>query len=405
MKAAGEKLPVPDAPALAPDVNVPDPIDKSKPAVVKTSTTENRDLVVKAIANNEKDLKLMGSSAQKSSPQNVSMNSTLAVKAINSTIAGNKNSTKADASEFEKDFVDVDEDQDSKPPGKEEKVQTDIEDKKEMSITQREVQKLKFSIAKMESHLEKARAALENHKTIEKGINTLATTQHGLAKKELMMSVKRQEDSIQELQNHIKKGEEVLALKKTELSALESVTSVKSAVKNDPKSVAEASKKQAVSELEKTKTQIEKQVEKLEAKALVEGIDIKGLTEKNNKLWEQKYNDTLKQYEKEMKETEAKYQKELKDKSLVYEQESNQLTEKHKAELAVAMKKYQDLKDDHDKQVKDLFENIATLKFTKEMRFFKKQWDEQKVEKKRKKVAAAMANATKAWVSDGEKIE
>ena len=39
------------------------------------------------------------------------------------------------------------------------------------------------------------------------------------------------------------------------------------------------------------------------------------------------------------------------------------------------------------------------------MRFFKKQWDEQKVEKKRKKVAAAMANATKAWVSDGEKIE
>jgi hypothetical protein len=135
MKAAGEKLPVPDAPALAPDVNVPDPIDKSKPAVVKTSTTENRDLVVKAIANNEKDLKLMGSSAQKSSPQNVSMNSTLAVKAINSTIAGNKNSTKADASEFEKDFVDVDEDQDSKPPGKEEKVQTDIEDKKEMSIT------------------------------------------------------------------------------------------------------------------------------------------------------------------------------------------------------------------------------------------------------------------------------
>ena len=53
----------------------------------------------------------------------------------------------------------------------------------------------------------------------------------------------------------------------------------------------------------------------------------------------------------------------------------------------------------------NLFENIGTLKFTKEMRFFKKQWDEQKVEKKRKKVAAAMANATKAWVSDGEKIE
>lgn len=106
-----------------------------------------------------------------------------------------------------------------------------------------------------------------------------------------------------------------------------------------------------------------------------------------------------------MSETESKYKKELKDKSLVFEQESNQLTEKHKAQLTEAMKKYTDLKEDHDKQVKDLFENIGTLKFTKEMRFFKKQWDEQKVEKKRKKVAAAMANATKAWVSDNEKIE
>lgn len=106
-----------------------------------------------------------------------------------------------------------------------------------------------------------------------------------------------------------------------------------------------------------------------------------------------------------MKETEQKYQKELQDKSLLFEQESSQLTEKHKAELGSNMNKYTELKEEHDKQVKDLFENIGSLKFTKEMRFFKKQWDEQKVEKKRKKVAAAMANATKAWVSDGEKIE
>ena len=52
-----------------------------------------------------------------------------------------------------------------------------------------------------------------------------------------------------------------------------------------------------------------------------------------------------------------------------------------------------------------MFENIDTLKFTKEMRFFKKQWDEEKDEHKRKKIAAAMANATKAWVSDGEKMD
>lgn len=29
------------------------------------------------------------------------------------------------------------------------------------------------------------------------------------------------------------------------------------------------------------------------------------------------------------------------------------------------------------------------------MRFFKKEWDQQKTEKKRKKIAAAMANTTK----------
>lgn len=40
------------------------------------------------------------------------------------------------------------------------------------------------------------------------------------------------------------------------------------------------------------------------------------------------------------------------------------------------MKKYQQLKNDHDKQVVELFENINTLKFVKEMRFFKKEWDQ-----------------------------
>ena len=59
------------------------------------------------------------------------------------------------------------------------------------------------------------------------------------------------------------------------------------------------------------------------------------------------------------------------------------------------MKKYTELKDSHDHQVVELFENINTLKFVKEMRFFKKEWDQQKTEKKRKKIAAAMANTTK----------
>ena len=47
---------------------------------------------------------------------------------------------------------------------------------------------------------------------------------------------------------------------------------------------------------------------------------------------------------------------------------------------------------------------MATLKFVKDMRFFKKQWADQKTVKKRKKIASAMANATKAWVGDGEEM-
>ena len=69
------------------------------------------------------------------------------------------------------------------------------------------------------------------------------------------------------------------------------------------------------------------------------------------------------------------------------------------------MKNYQHIKAEHEADVKNLFENIGTLKFVKELRYFKQQWEENKTEKKRKKIAAAMANATKQWVSDGEKIQ
>ena len=106
-----------------------------------------------------------------------------------------------------------------------------------------------------------------------------------------------------------------------------------------------------------------------------------------------------------MAETERKYKDELKEKTLLYEKESNELTEKHKQELESAMTRYKEFRKAHEQEVKDTFENINTLKFVKEMRFFKKEWEEQKTEKKRKKIAAAMANTTKSWVSDNEKIE
>ena len=54
--------------------------------------------------------------------------------------------------------------------------------------------------------------------------------------------------------------------------------------------------------------------------------------------------------------------------------------------------------------MKQLFKNVGTLKFVKELTFYKKQWEENKTEKKRKKIAAAMANSTKTWVGDGDII-
>lgn len=45
MTVTGEKLPVPDAPALPADVSPAAPVDTTKKGVVKTSTTENQDLV------------------------------------------------------------------------------------------------------------------------------------------------------------------------------------------------------------------------------------------------------------------------------------------------------------------------------------------------------------------------
>ena len=73
-----------------------------------------------------------------------------------------------------------------------------------------------------------------------------------------------------------------------------------------------------------------------------------------------------------MEDVEDHYKKQLKEKTLLFDQESNELTSKHKKELSKAMKKYTDLKEVHESEVKDLFENIGTLKFVKEMRFFKK---------------------------------
>jgi hypothetical protein len=54
-------------------------------------------------------------------------------------------------------------------------------------------------------------------------------------------------------------------------------------------------------------------------KAKKHGVDIKSLVEKNNKLWQQKYEAAEHEFEKKMKDTEEKYSSNLKEKTLLFE--------------------------------------------------------------------------------------
>jgi len=73
-----------------------------------------------------------------------------------------------------------------------------------------------------------------------------------------------------------------------------------------------------------------------------------------------------------MSQTEEKFKIDFKKKNKQFEEDTIKLNEKHKKELDASNKKYTELKKTHDKEVHDLFQNVGTLKFVKEMRFFKK---------------------------------
>ena len=70
--------------------------------------------------------------------------------------------------------------------------------------------------------------------------------------------------------------------------------------------------------------------------------------------------------------------------------------------MAAKNKELKKVKEEMEDEKKELFDNESALTFMKDMKFFKKQWQAAKSKIKHKKIAAAMANATKAWVSDEE---
>lgn len=102
MESKGEKTPVPDAPPVPADGNTGTPAPSLPVGVLKTSTTANEPLVEKALEIKGEDKKLMGAAQIKNATQSAPKNVTAKAKPA---------AAKADvAAEFEKAFVDVDED-------------------------------------------------------------------------------------------------------------------------------------------------------------------------------------------------------------------------------------------------------------------------------------------------------
>ena len=68
-------------------------------------------------------------------------------------------------------------------------------------------------------------------------------------------------------------------------------------------------------------------------------------------------------------------------------------------ELKELKEKYDNLRNKHDSEVKELFENQHTLKFVKQMKHYKDEWWAKTGDEDRKKIATQMASTTKSWVS------
>ena len=105
----------------------------------------------------------------------------------------------------------------------------------------------------------------------------------------------------------------------------------------------------------------------------------------------QKLNATVELHEEDLKKRDAKY-----------ESDFNDLKKKFHKSLAQKNVEIKKVKAELESEKQELFQNESALTFMKDMKFFKKQWQAAKSKTKHKKIAAAMANATKAWVSDEE---
>lgn len=68
-------------------------------------------------------------------------------------------------------------------------------------------------------------------------------------------------------------------------------------------------------------------------------------------------------------------------------QKEDQDNKKANEELNKVKKDYESLRSKHDAEVQELFENKDTLKFVKQMKFYKKEWSDKTSDDERKHIA------------------
>ena len=200
-------------------------------------------------------------------------------------------------------------------------------------------------------------------------------TSKGVAKRELKKLLKVSDQHVKDIEAEISEANKAFAEKKSKLEKYEKKDAKQSPGENKSES------------------------------GKIDQATVQKMLDERNKQMEQKYNDAVSSFDKQLSSLEQKLNGRLEEAKKEGENLQKTRVDQQQAEVETTVKKYKKLSEMHEKEVKELFENVDTLKFVKEMKYFKKQWQDQKTVKKRKKIAAAMANATKGWVSNGEKIE
>jgi len=96
----------------------------------------------------------------------------------------------------------------------------------------------------------------------------------------------------------------------------------------------------------------------------------------SNVNWESKYNNLEKEFKQIYEKLEKTNEKKMKDDAKNMQDKFEKEIKEKKSLASKETEKYNELKKQHETDVRELFENIGTLKFVKELRFFKKQWGE-----------------------------